>query len=167
MVSRRTLLAIAIVGIGVVVAGGAIAYDLGFLVGDYEWTTVEIADGDSGESLATIDVRIADTTAKRYTGLSDTESLDPDEGMLFVHDDPGEYSYVMREMDFPIDIIFVDENGRITQIYSAHVEDDSDLTRYTGEGQYVLEVNEGYADEHGIEAGDRLRFDLDDTRNNR
>ncbi|MDR5674725.1 putative membrane protein [Halalkaliarchaeum sp. AArc-CO] len=138
------------------VAGIAVGMSLGLHErGDYEWTTVTIENADSGDRLATVDARIADTREKRYTGLSNTDDLAPDEGMWFVHDEPGTYDYIMRDMSFPIDIVFVDENGTITTIHEAPVEEDqSSLTTYTGYGQYVLEVNLGFTDEHGIEEGD-------------
>ena len=152
----RVLLAAAVILL--LIAGIAVGMSLGLHErGDYEWTTVTIEDAETGDRLATVDARIADTWEKRYIGLSNTEDLAPDEGMWFVHDDPGTYDYVMREMSFPIDIVFVDEDGTITTIHEAHVEEDqSSLATYTGYGQYVLEVNLGFTDDHGIEEGDRV-----------
>ncbi|WP_416838624.1 DUF192 domain-containing protein [Haloferax sp. DFSO52] len=130
---------------------------------DYERTTLTIVDDETGDTLATVDARVADTYAKRYTGLSDTESLATDEGMWFVHDSTGSYAYVMRDMDFPIDIVFVAENGTITRIHHAELDpegtSDSDLTRYRGTGKYVLELPYGYTNEHCIDEGDRILLD--------
>ncbi|MFC4358313.1 DUF192 domain-containing protein [Halobium salinum] len=124
----------------------------------YDRETVSVENGS--RTLATIEVRIADTYEKRYTGLSDTESLDSGEGMLFVHDEEGRHAYVMRKMDFPLDILFVDANGTITTIHHAPVPPEgtsgNELERYRGTGKYVLEVPMGYANETGIEVGDRL-----------
>ncbi|MEF8780244.1 MAG: DUF192 domain-containing protein [Haloferacaceae archaeon] len=158
--NRRTLFAIALL-VGLALAGGAVGLGL-HERGDYDGATVTIEDGDTGERLAEVRVRVADTWEKRYTGLSDTDELEPNEGMWFVHDDPGEYAYVMREMSFPIDIVFVAQDGTITAIHEAPVEENqSSLTRYTGEGKYVLEVNAGFTDEHGIEVGDRVVDPID------
>ncbi|WP_336000505.1 DUF192 domain-containing protein [Halorientalis halophila] len=128
--------------------------------GDYENTTVTVAEAN-GTTLATVDVRIADTDRKRYVGLSQTESLDPGEGMLFVHDGVDTHGYVMRDMAFPLDIIFVAPDGTITRIHHADPEPDAsgeDLTRYEGRGKYVLEVPRGYANETGIEEGDAVEI---------
>jgi uncharacterized membrane protein (UPF0127 family) len=127
--------------------------------GGYEWATVTVHDADGGNAtLAAVDVRLADTTQKRYTGLSDTESLAADEGMFFVHPQEGQYAYVMRSMDFPLDIVFVGANGTITRIHHAPTESDNDdLTRYRGVGKYVLEVPMDYTAERGIEEGDTIR----------
>ncbi|SEP20732.1 hypothetical protein SAMN04487948_12153 [Halogranum amylolyticum] len=158
--SSRSL--VAIVAVLLLTVGGVAAYDLGYLAGgEYERTTVTVVEEGTCDTLAAVDARVADTFEKRYTGLSDTESLDADEGMLFVHDSEGQRAYVMREMAFPIDIVFVDANGTITAIHHAPVEDGSDgqLTRYEGTGKYVLEVPYNYTRDNGIEVGDHVRVD--------
>ena len=126
---------------------------------DYERTTVTVL-GDSDE-IATVDVRVADTFQKRYVGLSNTESLERGEGMLFVHGSAGQHTYVMRNMDFPLDIIFIAPNGTITTIHHAPLEPDTtedDLTPYRGSGKYILEVPFGYTNETGVETGHRVRI---------
>ncbi len=135
----------------------------------YETATVTVVDETNGTQLASVDVRIADTYSKRYTGLSNTTSLDDGEGMLFIHDRQKNYSYVMRNMDFPLDIIFVDANGTITKIHHAPLEppgtSEGELTRYTGYGKYVLEVPIGYTNRTGVSEGDRLLIPNETTAN--
>ncbi|MFA1610242.1 DUF192 domain-containing protein [Halobellus rubicundus] len=164
MPDRRTLYAIAL-ALAVLLALGAVAVatNPGLLpIGDYERTTVAVVDADTGETLASVDARVADTFQKRYTGLSDTDSLGPNEGMLFVHDAEERHAYVMREMAFPLDIVFIGADGRITQIHHAELPpegtSDSELTRYAGRGQYVLEVPYNYTVDRGIEIGDRVEI---------
>ncbi|QZY00141.1 DUF192 domain-containing protein [Halobaculum rubrum] len=129
--------------------------------GEYERTTVTVVDG-SGTELGSVDARVADTFDKRYTGLSDTESLGPDEGMLFVHDTEDRHAYVMRDMAFPIDIVFVAANGTITRIHHAELPPEgtsgSDLARYRGTGKYVLEVPYGWTNDHGVCEGDTVEI---------
>jgi uncharacterized membrane protein (UPF0127 family) len=151
----RRVVAVLLVAL-VAIAGVVLVFFPGLLVGDpgpYNTTTVTVADGN-GTTLATVDVRVADTFEKRYTGLSDTDSLPSDEGMLFVHDDEEEHSYVMRDMSFPIDIIFVDANGTVVQIFHASV--DGKNAPYSARAKYVLEVNRGWANRTGLEEGDRV-----------
>ncbi|NLV05271.1 DUF192 domain-containing protein [Haloarcula rubripromontorii] len=125
-------------------------------------TTVAVREDNAGEPLGTVEVRIAQTFNQRYVGLSETESLGPDEGMLFVHDEAGQHTYVMRNMSFPLDIIFIDANGTITTIHHAPLPpegtSESDLTGYEGRGKYVLEVNRGWANRTGVEVGDRVEL---------
>lgn len=128
-----------------------------------EATTVSVQDdAAAGEVLGTVEVRIADTFQQRYVGLSETESMGPDEGMLFVHDDEGRHAYVMRNMSFELDIIFIAANGTITTIHHAPLPPEgtssSELERYEGHGLYVLEVNRGWANRTGVSVGDRVEL---------
>jgi len=147
--------------IGVVVVCGMLALGgcLGVLAdpddGDYEWTMITAVDGETDAELATVEVRIADSWEQRYTGLSDTESLDDNEGMLFIHDEEGTPGYVMREMAFPIDMVFIDADGEITTIHHAEVDDDE---TFRGTAQYVLEVPYHYTTDNDIAVGDRVEI---------
>ncbi|MFB6072238.1 MAG: DUF192 domain-containing protein [Halobacterium sp.] len=119
---------------------------------------VEILD-ENGTTLGTVSAVVADTPSERYTGLSDTESLGPNEGMLFVYESSGEHTYVMRSMSFPIDIVYVGADRRINRIHHAPVEaDDGELTPYPGTGKWVLEVPYNWTVRHGVDVGDRVRI---------
>jgi len=123
---------------------------------DYDQSTVTLAD-ENGTELATVDVRVADTERERYVGLSKTDSLAAGDGMLFVFPESDRHEFVMRDMDFPLDIVFVAPNGTITTIRHAPVPGDaSGDGSYPGTGQYVLEVPRGYTNATGIEVGDRV-----------
>lgn len=121
--------------------------------GEYERTNVTVY-GANGEELATVDVRIADTQDKRRVGLSRTDSLANGSGMLFVHPDADTHTYVMRNMDFPLDIIFLDSDGAVTTIHHAPTDGDS----YDGYGKYVLEVPRGWANETGVTTGTQVEI---------
>jgi uncharacterized membrane protein (UPF0127 family) len=79
--------------------------------------------------------------------------------MLFVFDGESDRAFVMRDMAFPLDMVFVAADGTITTIHHAPVESDGDLTQYTGRAKYVLEVPMGYTNETGVEVGDRIRIE--------
>jgi len=126
---------------------------------DYETTTVRVLDGGNGTELGRVTAAVADTSTLRYTGLSDTESLPEDRGMLFVYEAEANRTFVMREMSFAIDIVFVDADGRITAIHHAPApgpNEDGEEQRYEGSGKYVLEVNYDWTTERGVEVGDRV-----------
>lgn len=124
---------------------------------DYETGTVTITDAN-GTELADVDVRVADTERERYVGLSETDSLADGEGMLFDFPEPGRHEFVMRDMDFPLDIVFIDSNGTVTTIHHAPTPSNAtdDDQRYPGSGQYVLEVPRGYANATGLDVGDTV-----------
>ncbi|WP_311173037.1 DUF192 domain-containing protein [Halobellus ordinarius] len=130
---------------------------------DYETTEVQVRSPD-GELLGSVTAAIADTSELRYLGLSDTESLPEDRGMLFIYESVADRTFVMREMDFAIDIVYADDQGRITRIHHAPApapDEDGENQRYPGRGQYVLEVGYEWTSERGISEGDVLAFDLD------
>jgi uncharacterized membrane protein (UPF0127 family) len=156
---NRRLLGVAVgLALCVLVAAAAVAANPALLITGYETTTVEAVDGETGASLATVEARVADGFVKRYVGLSATDELDEGEGMLFVHGDADERAYVMREMAFGLDIVFVASNGTVTTIHEAEPES-RPLTRYRGTGRYVLEVPRGWSERNGVEPGDRIRID--------
>ncbi|PSP83237.1 DUF192 domain-containing protein [Halobacteriales archaeon QS_1_68_17] len=128
---------------------------------EYEKTEVTVATPD-GDVLGTVVAAIAREPYYQYVGLSDTESLPEDRGMLFVYDAVAERTFVMRNMDFGIDIVYADADGVITRVHHAPEpepgEGEEDL--YPGRGQYVLEVNYDWTTARGIETGDVLEFDL-------
>lgn len=128
----------------------------------YGTATVSIHD-ENGTELGTVEVRIADTRDKRSTGLSETDSLEDGHGMLFVHDEPGEYGYVMRNMSFSLDIVFIAGDGTITTIHPAPAPAGEYEEVYRGEGMYVLEVPKGWSNETGVSVGDSVRIPDDVT----
>ena len=142
-------------------AVGLYAYQTGLIYAltpgpnDYERVTVTAYDGN-GTPLATVDARVADTREKRYVGLSDTRSLPAGEGMLFVHGSEGRHSYVMRDMSFPLDMIFVAANETVTTVHHAPVPEGDYERSYTGRAKWVLEVPRGWANRTGLDEGDRI-----------
>jgi uncharacterized membrane protein (UPF0127 family) len=128
----------------------------------YDTTDVR-ATTPGGERLGRVRAAVSDTPGLRYTGLSDVEELPDDWGMLFVYDSVGNHTYVMREMDFGLDIVYADDEGAITEVHHAPEpgpDEDGESQRYPGRGQYVFEVNDGWTTERGVETGDVLRFEL-------
>ena len=127
------------------------------------YETREVTVRDESGVLGRVTAAVADSYERRYRGLSDTASLPEDRGMLFVYGAGADRTFVMRGMDFGIDIVYADADGTITRIHHAPEPgpgEDGDRQRYPGRGQYVLEVNSGWTTERGVEVGDRLLFDL-------
>jgi uncharacterized membrane protein (UPF0127 family) len=127
----------------------------------YDHVTVTVLDAN-GTELGELRAAVADTPEKRYTGLSDTEFLPEDRGMLFTYGSESNHTYVMREMDFGLDIVYVGSDGVIETIHHApeppEGEDGNDY-QYPGRGQYVLEVNLNWTTQRGVEEGDRIEID--------
>jgi uncharacterized membrane protein (UPF0127 family) len=133
---------------------GAFAVDELSHAGTPEETTVTFLAENETER-GTLDARVAASYRERYTGLSNTESLGENEGMLFVHDSEDNHSIVMRDMSFPIDVIFVDENRTITSIYHA----ETDAPSMTGRSKWTVEAPYNWTVRNNVSTGDSVRIE--------
>ncbi|MEM1943247.1 MAG: DUF192 domain-containing protein [Candidatus Caldarchaeum sp.] len=102
-------------------------------------------------------VELADTAEKRAQGLSDRDRLEEGWGMLFVFEQPGIYSFWMYRMRFPLDIIWVDAEGRVVYVVekAPPCQANEPCQSYTppAEALYVLEVRAGFVEENRIGVG--------------
>jgi uncharacterized membrane protein (UPF0127 family) len=109
-----------------------------------------------------VNCEVADDSFERAEGLQDREDLADDEGMLFIYDPPQEASFIMPNMNFPLDIIFIAENGTVVNVEEAEPEDPgtpkSDMVRYRSDGEvkWVVEINQGLSRMYGIGAGTQV-----------
>lgn len=102
-------------------------------------------------------VEIADTEEKRIQGLSGRKTIAPDEGMLFVFKEKGENNIWMKDMNFSIDIIWLDEKSEIIYfVENAAPESYPDLLGTSKESKFVLEVPAGYIKLTNLKVGDKI-----------
>jgi uncharacterized membrane protein (UPF0127 family) len=105
----------------------------------------------------TVKVDVADTEALHRKGLSGRTALPEGEGMWFVYEKNGVYSYWMPDMHFPIDIIWFDENFRAVYFQeNATPESYPDIFTPTAPARYVLEVPAGFVKENAVILGDSV-----------
>lgn len=103
---------------------------------------------------ATVEVQILDTEALRAQGLSGVESLPATTGRLFIFPQDGEWGIWMKEMSFPIDIIWIDSLGEVVTIKEgATPESYPEVFFPAAPVRYVVEVNAGKTAEWGLTAG--------------
>ena len=67
-------------------------------------------------------VELALTEEEQYKGLSGRESLAEKEGMLFIFKEEKSPYFVMRNMDFPLDFLFIDKDNKIIDIQTGEVD---------------------------------------------
>jgi len=109
-------------------------------------------------------VEISDTTEERNRGLMFRTSLARSEGMLFVYDHPQKVAFWMKNTLIPLDMIFIDDVGRVRDVHSNAVP--GDLTAIDGPETtlMVLEVAGGLAKKLGLTKGAEMRHPaLDQT----
>ncbi len=111
----------------------------------------------------TVNVMVARTDGEKQIGLSGKDEIAENQGMLFIFDKPNYYSFWMKEMKFPIDIIYIN-GGKVTTIVknakppsSANAE----LTIYhpAQQSDKVLELNAGSADKFSIKTGTVIKIE--------
>ena len=101
-------------------------------------------------------VQIAETEEERETGLSKTEKLDQDSGMLFVMPEgQGQVAFTMEDMSYDLDLIFINEDDEVYDVqYGKAGSKDPIISTSEDIIKYVLEVNPN----SGIKVGDELEF---------
>ncbi len=111
----------------------------------------------TGQTLA-FEVEIADTRRRQVKGLSFRTTLEKNRGMLFVFEKAAERRFWMRNTFLSLDIIFINETGRIINIHRRAVPERDDIIASGGPAKAVLEINGGLCEELGINPGDRVRL---------
>jgi uncharacterized membrane protein (UPF0127 family) len=101
-------------------------------------------------------VELAVSPAQRSQGLMFREDLEEDRGMLFDFGRPQVASMWMRNTYVPLDMLFIDESGRITQIASDTQPLSDTVIASRAPVRAVLELRGGVSAKLGIEPGDRV-----------
>lgn len=107
----------------------------------------------------TLSVELANTQESRGQGLSDRECLAENSGMLFEFDSSAPHCFWMKDMNFSLDIIWLDENKQVVDYQQSATPESYPEAFCPDElAKYVIEVNSGYVDTHNIEVGQELNW---------
>lgn len=102
---------------------------------------------------------VADSWPERITGLSNTPSLPEDIVKFFVFDSDGEHTIWMKDMNYAIDIIWVDKDGFIVDLVSdVKPESYPDSFGPDKPARYVVETVAGFINKQQIVVGDRVEI---------
>ncbi|HUX35605.1 MAG TPA: DUF192 domain-containing protein [Candidatus Paceibacterota bacterium] len=109
----------------------------------------------------TFEVGIADNIVSRTQGLSGRPSLAENEGLFFIFSSPGVNGFWMKDMNFPIDIVWI--NGNKVIGFSENLQPQPDKTVFSlpvyyppGPVDRVLEINAGAVEKYGLKEGDTV-----------
>ncbi len=114
-----------------------------------------------------INAEVVKTASAMEHGLSGRESLPIGHGMLFSFGKEGIYPFTMRGMNFPIDIIWIDNNKVVRiQANAPAPKAGEEPAVYTPAemSDYVLETRSGFSKSVGLEVGDEIIIDLAGTK---
>ena len=100
-------------------------------------------------------VLVSDTDNKRKRGLGGKEKIDELEGMLFVFEEDKRHGIWMKDVKFPLDIIWLNHLSEVIHIEERISPDTFPKTFHPNNpSRYVLEVNAGFVDKYNIKKGD-------------
>ena len=109
-------------------------------------------------------VELALTPQEQAQGLSGRAELPPGAGMLFVYDTEGRRSFWMPDMNFPLDMVWINGDCQVVDVTrdappQAPGQSLDDLPRYSVDNaQYILEINAGESATYGITPGAPVKF---------
>jgi uncharacterized membrane protein (UPF0127 family) len=117
----------------------------------------------------TLGVILATEPSEQSKGLAVKDSMNENEGMLFIFKNPLKHSFWMKDMKFPIDIIWADPTGKIV-----HIEKNLQpcvfllpCTSYSpkSDSLYVLEVVSNFTNKYDVKIGDQILYDAISSNN--
>lgn len=107
----------------------------------------------------TISAKIAKDDISRQIGLGGVKYMGPNEGLLMVYEEAGRYSIWMKDMEIPIDVVWINNEGEVIHI-ERNMKPESYPTSYVSKrpALYVLELNSGAVHRLNIKIGTKLKI---------
>ena len=121
-----------------------------------QWGTITFANNFK------INVEIADTESLRRYGLMHRTQLGPSAGMLFIYPDQALRAVWMKNTLIALDILFLSDSGKIVSMLPnlpPCKNDPCSVYSSTFDARYMLEVNAGFINSHGVTIGQKLTLD--------
>jgi uncharacterized membrane protein (UPF0127 family) len=101
----------------------------------------------------TFTLEVASTAASRERGLMRRDSMPADHGMIFVFDRDIPLSFYMKNTRIPLDIIFINGDGRVVSVKQMKAYDLT-TTSSDAPAKWAVELNAGAAESAGVAVGD-------------
>jgi len=108
--------------------------------------------------IVSMDIEIAETDYETETGLMYRKSMGGNQGMLFIFPDIRQHFFHMKNTEFGLDIIFLDENLKIVSFQENAKPYDEKLLPSQVPVKYALEINAGLCEKWLLEVGDSVEF---------
>ena len=120
--------------------------------------TLTIYKAATDSIVTTLNIEIADTDYDVQTGLMYRNSMQKNQGMLFVFPTMQERFFYMKNTRIPLDLIYLDNHKQIVSFQeNAKPFDETSLPSRVP-AQYVLEINAGLSEKWLLEVGDRIEY---------
>jgi uncharacterized membrane protein (UPF0127 family) len=142
---RPALLRLLAAAFATVCAGSTVAQD-----GPQHLPSIDLTAG-----MYVIHAEVAQTDQEREIGLMFRTALPPQNGMIFVFEQPGVQCFWMRNTLIPLAAAFIDDDGRIVNV--AEMAPKTENSHCSDKPvRFVLEMNKGWFDKRGFKPGFRL-----------
>jgi len=117
-------------------------------------TTLHLGDG-------IFTAQVAKTQAARDRGLTGTPSLSADNAMIFVYDTDGKWPINMKDMNFPIDIVWLNKDKQVIYIVKNVPPESYPYQQFTpkDDARYVVELAAGVVGQKSIDINATAQFD--------
>lgn len=131
---------------------------IGLKIYSFYWPKTEIKVNDE-----ILNVLVAKDYKHLTKGLGGRDNLDDYDGMLFVFNSQSQHTMVMRDMKFPIDIVWIDKGVIVDIAPNAAIEPGKTEGAYfpymaRSASSHVLEVPAGVVSSRGWKIGDTVEF---------
>lgn len=113
----------------------------------------------NGAVKGSFDIEIAETSDAVRQGLKYRENMADKQAMLFIFDDQQAHDFWMQDTYMPLDMLFIDEGGKIFHIAENTVPFSEELVESTGLNKYTLEIKAGMARKLKITTGDKIDWE--------
>ena len=112
--------------------------------------TIKVNKNNSQE----LSIELADTVHKRSYGLMNREDMKSNSGMLFIWKDRQIRNFWMKNTYFNLDLFFLNDQGKIIEIYKNAKAFDETNIKSKEKVKYVLEMKAG---EQNFKIGNKLK----------
>ncbi len=103
-------------------------------------------------------VEVASTDEEKSLGLSGRSTL-KEGGMLFIFEEPTTEGFWMKDMQFSLDILWADKDGKVVTIFeNISPETYPTVFKPTAPALFVLEVPAGFVKANSIAVGDKINL---------
>ena len=120
--------------------------------------TLQIFKQKTDSLIIDLNIEIAESDYETQTGLMYRKGMEQNQAMLFIFPDVALHSFYMKNTEFALDIIYIDEKLQIASFQeNAEPFNQSGLSSQVPI-KYVLEVNAGLAEKWLLEIGDRITY---------
>ncbi len=105
------------------------------------------------------EVEVVRSIDGKKKGLSSRDNLEQKAGMLFIYEKEEVYSFWMKDMNFPLDILWINKNKEIVHIEKNTqlcTKDNCPSLKPKEKALYILEINSGLTNKYNIKIGNEL-----------